>query len=145
MNLCRLIYKSKTSWDILSNETLTDLATRSARRNSAADITGMLILSGESFLQVLEGPDEAVNRLYAKIMRDELHSEVTLLTYEQIPARSFADWSMRIVDLNDLPIAERNTFRRKYDDTEGYVEIPNDTLRAVALLFDAKAVCLAEG
>lgn len=144
MNLCRLVYKSKTSWDILTNESLKNLATRSAKRNKAADISGLLILSGEAFLQVLEGPEEAINRLYCKIIRDEMHSDITLLSYQQVSSRSFAEWGMRIVDLNDLPMKEREVLRKKYEDQEGYIDIPDDLYLAIALLFDARAICLAE-
>tara|TARA_R110002096_G_scaffold42893_11_gene115371 strand:- start:1386 stop:1832 length:447 start_codon:yes stop_codon:yes gene_type:complete len=144
MQLCRLVYKSKTSWDVLTNEILLKLAERCARNNGERNISGLLVLSDETFLQVLEGPDAEVNHLYSRIIRDDLHSEVTLLSYEQIAARSFEDWSMRVVDLNDLPMESRDLFRQKYDDREGYIQVPDDALKATALLFDARALCLAE-
>ncbi|MDB4657742.1 BLUF domain-containing protein [Verrucomicrobiales bacterium] len=104
--LCRLIYRSKTSWDsltFLTNSLLRKLAVDSTSRNKEKDITGILLLSDESFLQVLEGPEDAVNALYCKIIQDKLHSDVTLISYEQIANKSFDEWSMRVLDLNDLP------------------------------------------
>tara|TARA_R110000850_G_scaffold125759_9_gene244381 strand:+ start:278 stop:724 length:447 start_codon:yes stop_codon:yes gene_type:complete len=144
MQLCRLIYRSKTSWDVLTNDLLRNLAQRSASNNRELDITGLLVLSDETFLQVLEGPDIAVNMIFNRIIRDELHSEVTLLSYDQTANRSFEDWSMRVVDLNDLPMASRDLFRHKYDDKEGYIQIPSDMPKAISLLFDARALCLSE-
>ena len=110
----------------------------------ANDITGLLVLSDETFLQVLEGPDHAVNGLYAKILANEMHHDVTLLGYEQAARRSFDHWSMRIVDLNDLAMNPRELFRKKYQDREGYIDVPDDVLGALSLLFDAQALCLAE-
>lgn len=144
MSLCRLVYKSKTSWDIINNEVLRRLAEKSTLNNTANDITGLLVLSDETFLQVLEGPDHAVNGLYAKILANEMHHDVTLLGYEQAARRSFDHWSMRVVDLNDLAMSPRELFRKKYQDREGYIEVPDDVLGALSLLFDAQALCLAE-
>lgn len=142
--LCRLIYRSKTSWDILTNDLLRKLAADSASRNEEKEITGILLLSDESFLQVLEGAEDAVNALYCKIVQDELHSDVTLISYEQIANKSFDGWSMRVLDLNDLPESTREVFLLKYKDTEGYIDIPNDVPNAMALLLDARAFCLSE-
>ncbi|MEM6278949.1 MAG: BLUF domain-containing protein [Verrucomicrobiota bacterium] len=145
MRLCRLVYKSTTSWDLLNNQVLAKLAETSARNNAAEKITGLLILSDETFLQVLEGPDEAVNALYGKIVKNPLHHDVRLLSFQQIASRNFHDWSMRFVDLNDVPKSPRELFRKKYEDTEGYIHVPDDALCAIALLFDAQALCRAEG
>ena len=144
MPLCRLVYKSQTSWDILSNEVLQKLAINSERRNRENGITGLLVLSGETFLQVLEGESEPVNQLYRNIIQDKRHQDVTLISYESISQRSFEDWGMRVADLNDLPVASRNFLRSKYLEQEGYIEIPDDTPKALALLFDVRVLCLSE-
>ena len=41
-----------------------------------------------------------VNQLYANIVRDPRHSDVTLLEYAEIDERSFSAWRMGRVDLN---------------------------------------------
>ena len=141
---CRLIYKSETSWDLLSNEILKELAVKAEDNNRGQSITGLLILSGETFLQVLEGPSNAVNPLYQKILQDERHHDVTLISYEQIATRSFEDWSMRVVELDDLPMPSRENLWSKYDTDDGRVIIPEDAPKALALLFDARALCRSE-
>jgi hypothetical protein len=142
---CRLVYKSETSWDLLSNEILRDLALKAETNNSSQSISGLLILSGETFLQVLEGPSDLVNPLYHKILKDERHHDVTLISYEQIATRCFDDWSMRVVELDDLPMASRENLWSKYDTDDGSVTIPEDAPKALALLFDARALCRSEG
>lgn len=141
---CRLIYKSRTSWDLLSNEVLLELAKTSAGNNAERDITGLLILSGESFLQVLEGPADEVNDLYLRIARDERHGKLRLLRYESISKRLFKDWAMHVVDLDDLPMSQRQVLTRKYPVEEGSIAIPDDDRLALALLLDARRLTLSE-
>ena len=145
MTDCRLVYKSETSWDLLSNDTLRALATKAQTNNSSQSISGLLILSGETFLQVLEGPSDVVNPLYHKILKDERHHDVTLISYEQIASRCFDDWSMRVVELDDLPMASRENLWSKYETDDGRVIIPEDAPKALALLFDALVLCRSEG
>lgn len=144
MPLCRLIYQSQTSWDLLSNALLRDLSLKSSRANAGRDITGLLVLSGETFLQVLEGPSEAVNALYAKLLRDPLHHDLVLISFEQIATRCFEDWSMRVVDLDDLAPSARAFLRSKYREVGGSIAIPEEAAQALALLFDARALCRSE-
>ncbi|MBK1828736.1 BLUF domain-containing protein [Haloferula rosea] len=141
---CRLIYKSQTSWDLLSNESLLELAESSAVRNGEDDITGLLVLSGEAFLQVLEGPVDPVNDLYLKISRDTRHGSLRLLTYEPITERLFKDWAMHVVDLHDLPLAQREFLAGKYPSGEDSIAIPDDDRLALSLLLDARQITLSE-
>lgn len=141
---CRLIYKSRTSWDLLSNETLLELAETSAGNNEKLGITGLLVLAGENFLQVLEGPAEALNDLYLKIARDKRHSHPRLLRYERITRRAFADWAMHVVDLDDLPPGDRDFLRKRYPTEDGSVVIPDDDRMALRLLHDAKKLTRSE-
>jgi hypothetical protein len=67
---CRLIYRSTCSESFLPNEDLKALVQQSAENNRRDGITGLLLLSGDQFLQVLEGPSPAVNRLFRRLCRD---------------------------------------------------------------------------
>lgn len=141
---CRLIYRSDTSWDLLSNESLLQLATSSAKSNKKADITGLLLLSGESFLQVLEGPGDRVNELYLKITQDKRHKRVTLLSFEQTNQRYFSEWAMHVVDLHELGPAQREFLMKKYPQEDGYISVPYDDRNAFSLLMDARFFSLPE-
>ena len=142
MSQCRLIYRSTVSDKLIANETLSDLVQRSSESNKAAGITGLLLLSGDQFLQVLEGPSDAVNQLFGRIMRDKRHHDVRLLTFEPIGDVYFSDWNMYLVDLYDLPKGPRECLGRKYRSREGAVEIPERLQEIYALLLDARAMCL---
>jgi hypothetical protein len=87
------IYSSRASAVIRDAEVQALLA--SARRNNAAQgITGMLLFIEGSFFQVLEGSEDAVDRIYEVIARDPRHDRVTQIIREPIAQRSFAEWSM---------------------------------------------------
>ena len=69
-----------------------------ARRCNARDgITGALICRDDLFLQLLEGPEAAVEATYARICADDRHIEVRRLTRRLIAddARMFGAWAMR--------------------------------------------------
>lgn len=144
MKLCRLIYKSICSWDSFTNESLRELAATCETNNLNDDISGLLILSGDCFLQVLEGSQKQVNALYRKILGDNRHHDAMLISYEPIAKRNFEDWGMRFLDLSDLPIPLRKVFLQKYDTVDGFPKIPNEPDRALSLLFDAQFFCRSE-
>jgi hypothetical protein len=99
--LVRLLYASRTVEEI--DETLVaSILERSRKHNLEHGITGILCTSspGNVFLQLLEGGREAVNNLYANIVRDPRHRDVTLLDYAEISERRFASWRMGRVNLN---------------------------------------------
>lgn len=142
MSHCRLIYQSVCVRNPIDNDDLRDLVQRSTENNRAAGITGLLLLSGNRFLQVLEGPSDAVNALFGRIIRDKRHRDVQLLTYEPMGDAYFDDWNMYLVDLFDLPKAPREYLARKYATYEGAVRIPNRLHEVYALLLDARSICL---
>lgn len=53
-------------------------------------------------MQVIEGGRKAVNELYNHIVRDERHSEVTILHYEEVTQRIYGSWTMGKVNLERL-------------------------------------------
>ena len=67
-----------------------------ARRcNTRDEITGALIARQDLFLQLLEGPADAVEDAYQRIARDDRHIEVRELTRRETDTRLFPDWAMR--------------------------------------------------
>ena len=95
--MLQLIYASAATKPYTRTD-LVDLLRVARQRNSAAEISGMLLYHDGSFLQVLEGPPANVEALYAKIQKDPRHHKCLLLSRETIQAREFEDWSMGFVD-----------------------------------------------
>jgi hypothetical protein len=68
----------------------------SARRNNKTnDITGALICREDLFMQILEGPRDAVTTTFSRILQDDRHVDVVNLWSGDMEARLFPDWSMR--------------------------------------------------
>jgi hypothetical protein len=76
---------------------LATLLERARARNHALGITGMLLHHQGTFLQVLEGPEAAVEALYAKIGADPRHKNAMVLQRRTIEERDFGDWEMGFV------------------------------------------------
>jgi hypothetical protein len=67
-----------------------------ARRNNARDgITGALICREDLFVQLLEGPSDAVTSAFSRILNDDRHVDVTTLLTGDIEDRLFPQWYMR--------------------------------------------------
>ncbi len=101
--LVRLVYASRAAGAI-DDALVNAICETSASRNTGQGITGVLCTQqGQNvFLQVLEGSRQDVNTLYASIVRDARHRDVTLLAYEEIEQRRFANWRMGSIDLKRL-------------------------------------------
>lgn len=96
--LVRLLYASKAV-DNVSQEELLKILSQSKANNPGSGITGVLCSSGRIFLQLLEGGRAQVSTLYNHIAADRRHTDVVLLSYEEISERKFAGWSMGLVNL----------------------------------------------
>jgi hypothetical protein len=99
--LVRLLYASRAV-DKISQEELLKILSQSKANNPLIGITGVLCSSGLIFLQCLEGGRMEVNGLYNLIAADPRHSDVVILSYEEINERNFANWSMGLVNLEQV-------------------------------------------
>jgi hypothetical protein len=71
------------------------------RHNREDGLTGMLLYSGGNFLQVLEGPVDAVKTTYRRILKDPRHTNCFILLEQDIPERQFSQWSMGCRQLSE--------------------------------------------
>lgn len=60
----------------------------------------MLLYSGGNFFQILEGEKNSVEELYAKITKDERHTDCIMIDESEIKDRTFPNWSMGFKNLN---------------------------------------------
>ena len=88
-------------------EELVDLLTAARARNESAGVTGMLLYSGYSFLQVLEGDAAAVEQIYDLIRTDPRHASFRVLLDAGRPDRLFPDWTMGFEHLDEQALAAR--------------------------------------
>ena len=86
----------------VSQDELLKILSQSKANNLESGITGVLCSSGPIFLQCLEGGRMQVTALYNQIAADHRHSDVVILSYEEISERKFANWSMGLVNLEHM-------------------------------------------
>ncbi len=74
-----------------------------ARRNNARnDITGALICRRDMYVQMIEGPDAAIDALIQRIAADDRHTNVRMLLSEETDERMFPEWAMLDDDVTSL-------------------------------------------
>ncbi|MBC6436799.1 MAG: BLUF domain-containing protein [Rhodobacteraceae bacterium] len=92
MTLIQLIYSSRPFG--FDQSILNGILATARRHNPAHDITGALICRSDLYLQLLEGPEQAVDRLYCNIICDDRHLEVRQHLRGPIQNRLFSHWAM---------------------------------------------------
>lgn len=98
--LKRIKYISRFSRPLERAE-IEEIGRQSAANNEAREITGVLLTGGGIFLQILEGPPEAIDEVYASITADDRHQDVLLLSAQvDVKTRLFPDWAMKRVILD---------------------------------------------
>ena len=96
--LVRLLYASRSAAP-LQAQVIDEILAQSRDHNPRLGITGMLCYSDDLFLQVLEGGRDEVCELYNTIVRDDRHTNVRLLSFEEIAERRFGSWTMGHVNV----------------------------------------------
>ncbi len=97
----QLIYASAATGD-WQPAVLLELLHGARHRNTRAGVTGMLAFSSGTFLQFLEGPEQAVNATLVRIRKDSRHADLTVLVRREASARWFPDWSMGFEELDQI-------------------------------------------
>ncbi|MDR2215086.1 MAG: BLUF domain-containing protein [Nevskiaceae bacterium] len=99
--LVRLLYASRAARKP-DPKTISAILAESHKKNAASGVTGVLCFSDDVFLQVLEGGRGPVCEIYNAIVRDERHTQVQLLSFEEISERRFGGWTMGQVQANRI-------------------------------------------
>jgi hypothetical protein len=106
----RMIYCSQATVDF-SPEELISLLELARVKNQASGLSGMLLYSSQSFLQMLEGDPAALQETYERIVADDRHVNLRLLMNADVSVRLFPDWTMGFEHVEDEELA---------DDLEGF-------------------------
>lgn len=93
MPVLQLIYASRPFG--FDTAMLAGILMDARRCNTRDDITGMLVCRADLYLQLLEGPQAAVDATYRRIAQDDRHMDLRLLSRQNVPDRLFPLWSMQ--------------------------------------------------
>ena len=97
--LYHIIYHSLASGEGMSPEGLAELLRKARAHNQNNRLTGLLLYAANTheFVQVIEGPQDEVERLYEKIAYDPRHKHSFVLHRGPATGRMFPDWRMGFV------------------------------------------------
>ena len=93
MTVYRLAYFSRPAPGITA-EDVRAIATNAGRRNADLAVTGMLIHEFNRFIQLLEGPLEAIETLMTAIIADKRHTEIRIFLRQSAAEPSLSRWIM---------------------------------------------------
>jgi hypothetical protein len=99
-----------TASKLFSDEELKEILSASQVNNARNHITGMLLYSEDTFLQVLEGEREMLDKTYERILDDTRHKGVIELDRGEITERNFPGWSMGFKTLSPAEFSQFDAF-----------------------------------
>ncbi|WP_368543171.1 diguanylate phosphodiesterase [Enterobacter soli] len=118
--LTTLIYRSQLNSSCKS-EQLDALIKHARQRNALMNITGIMLFNGLEILQVLEGAEESIVKLFHRIRDDRRHTDVVELMRDYGPRRRFENVGMFLFDLRiESPKAVLESVLR-YSKLESYL------------------------
>ena len=100
-----LVYVSSAT-ELFSEDDLLALLAKARAANQKQGITGLLLYDSGNFMQVIEGPVEAVQQLHKKILADPRHTNIITLLTRTLRQRQFPDWAMGFKNLAQEVAAE---------------------------------------
>lgn len=118
MQLTRLIYASKHNGT--SPEALDKILQISRRNNVRDNITGALIISDQTFMQLLEGERDAVGRCFMRVMKDNRHRDIQVICSGDVEGRLFVEWSMHQIETSRVKqeILSRYTINGAFEPSQ---------------------------
>lgn len=141
MNKIQIVYTSKASTDV-DDAQVVKIHMTALKNNVQRDVTGMLLYTKGTFLQVIEGEASTIDRLLEKIRSDTRHHDVEIVVRNSIKHREFKNWSMGYRRLDDSDVKALLNFAPFFQDgfdARSFCDQPGlslDILRVLASQLD---------
>uniref|UniRef100_UPI0035596A52 BLUF domain-containing protein n=1 Tax=Winogradskyella sp. TaxID=1883156 RepID=UPI0035596A52 len=78
-----VIYQSKAQYNFTSKD-IELMLMRAKQKNKKNNITGCIVYANDKFIQLIQGPKDAILKLYDEIKADDRHFDVVTLHNQQI-------------------------------------------------------------
>jgi hypothetical protein len=131
-----LVYVSTAT--MLPTQDIVEPILATAHRNNATfGLTGMLLWKEMAFAQLLEGPPESLDSLWDRLVADDRHEDVRLLSRWEIEERFFSEWSMashRLDQRQHWELLDRSENESDEDFCAWILYLMNDIHRSATLL-----------
>ena len=92
--LQRMVYESTATDATETQQNLPAILAVSQRNNERDGLTGALAAHRDRYVQVVEGPAQALDSLLRRLEADPRHRDIILLDRISISERLFSGWSM---------------------------------------------------
>lgn len=104
--LIQIIYISRSTFESTDavnkiEPNVVRILAKSRINNRKNGLVGVLYFGDSAFFQCLEGEEDAVNNLFAKIEKDPRHKDIKLISKKYITSVSFPDWAMKYAPLDE--------------------------------------------
>lgn len=100
----QIVYASESTFPMQSDD-LRQLLEHARRRNGERGISGALVYTDGTFLQILEGEHDALKALMARIAADVRHEHVAILREGDVATARFSGWKMAYVSATPEQVA----------------------------------------
>jgi hypothetical protein len=138
--LVQIIYISRSTFENADainkiEPNVVRILAKSRTNNRKNGLVGVLYFGNGAFFQCLEGNEDAINTLFAKIENDPRHKDVKLISKKYISRLSFPDWAMKYAPLDEK--MGKYLKENGYQNFDPYVFTPDMTQKILSLLIDA--------
>lgn len=138
--LVQIIYISRSTFENTDainkiEPNVVRILAKSRINNRKNGLVGVLYFGDGAFFQCLEGDEDAINTLFAKIENDPRHKDVKLISKKYISRLSFPDWAMKYAPLDE----KMGKFLKEngYQSFDPFVFTEEMTRKIFNLLIDA--------
>ena len=73
---------------------------KAKRKNKRLKITGCIVYADNKFIQLIQGPKDAITDLYKEIKADKRHFKIITLLEQSTEQKIWSDWSMAMLDFS---------------------------------------------
>jgi hypothetical protein len=138
--LVQIIYISRSTFESADKvnkiePSVVRILAKSRINNRKNGLVGVMYFGDGAFFQCLEGEEDAINTLFAKIEKDPRHKDLKLISRKSISKLSFPDWAMKYAPLDE----KMGKFLKEngYQTFDPYAFVPAMTEKVLGLLIDA--------
>lgn len=118
---------AKTSGAIVPTG-LYDIYKKSMAFNQTNGIFGTLYYRNGHYLQVIEGPDQVADQLFAKIQNDGRHEQLIVLINQPADSRSYKSWDVRLQSAPHKDAALKRILEKNLDTVREFSQLQKDCL-----------------
>ena len=125
-----IIYQSKGQEKFTFND-IELMLLKAKQKNKKLKITGCIVYANYKFIQLIQGPKQAIIDLYQDIKNDDRHYSVMTLLEKSSKEKLWSDWSMAMLNFsgNSKQIMSSRILLETYFETANKKEKDSDAFK----------------